>query len=73
MRKLRQGSAALNATDLSDQIGKAWRGLGARDDDGLRQAWRTLVETQNLPFEWWVPGKGLVEDPVVLGDLSLGP
>ncbi len=72
VRKLRQGAAALNATDLSDQIGKAWRGLGARDDEGLREAWRTLVETQNLPFEWWVPGKGLVEDPVSLGDLSLG-
>jgi Glycosyl transferase family 2 len=72
VRKLRQGSAALNATDLTDQIGKVWRGLGARDDDGLRDAWRTLVETQNLPFEWWVPSKGLVEDPVSLGDLTLG-
>lgn len=72
VRKLRQGAAALNATDLTDQIGKAWRGLGARDDDGLRAAWRTLVETQNLPFEWWVPSKGLVEDPVSLGDLTLG-
>ncbi len=31
-----RAAAALNATDLTDQIGKAWRGLGARDDDGLR-------------------------------------
>jgi Glycosyl transferase family 2 len=73
VRKLRQGSAALNATDLTDQIGKVWRGLGTRDDEGLRATWHTLVETQNLPFEWWVPSKGLVEDPVPLGDLSLGP
>lgn len=73
VRKLRQGAAALNATDLTDQIGKVWRGLGARDDDGLRDAWRELVETQNLPFEWWVPSKGLVEDPVSPGDLTLGP
>ena len=57
VRKLRQGAAA----------------LGARDDDGLRDAWRELVETQNLPFEWWVPSKGLVEDPVSPGDLTLGP
>jgi len=49
-----------------------WRGLGARDDDGLRATWRELVETQNLPFEWWVPSKGLVEDPVAPGDLTLG-
>ncbi|HXQ90478.1 MAG TPA: glycosyltransferase family 2 protein [Acidimicrobiales bacterium] len=72
VRKLRQGSAALNATDLTAEIGKAWRGLGALDEDGMRGAWRTLVETQNLPFEWWVPGKGLVEDPVSLDDLSPG-
>jgi hypothetical protein len=32
-----------------------------------------LVETQNLPFEWWVPSKGLVEDPVPIGDLTSGP
>lgn len=70
VRKLRQGSDALFASDLSDQVGKHWRGLGSRDDDALRQAWRTLVETQNLPFEWWVPSEGLVEDPVPLGDLT---
>jgi hypothetical protein len=73
VRKLRQGSAALYASDLSAQVGKHWRGLGTRDDDALREAWHTLVETQNLPFEWWVPSKGLVEDPVPLDDLSSGP
>jgi glycosyltransferase involved in cell wall biosynthesis len=68
VRKLRQGSAALTATDLSAEHGKAWRGLGAQDDDELRATWRTFVETGNLPFEWWVPAKGLVEDPVTLRD-----
>jgi glycosyltransferase involved in cell wall biosynthesis len=73
VRKLRQGSAALYASDLSAQVGKHWRGLGARDDEALREAWRALVATQNLPFEWWVPSKGLVEDPVPLDDLTSGP
>jgi glycosyltransferase involved in cell wall biosynthesis len=73
VRKLRQGSAAMNASDLNDQVCLHWRGLGARGDDGLRDAWRLLVETQNLPFEWWVPSKGLVEDPVPIGDLLSGP
>ena len=71
LRKLRQGSAALEATDLTDKLGVAWRGLGARDDDKLRAAWHTLVETQKLPIEWWVPDCDLVEDPVPLGDLTL--
>jgi len=67
VRKLRQGSAALAATDLTSEVGKHWRGLGAGDDDALTAAWRSLVETHNLPSEWWVPRQGLVEDPVELG------
>ncbi len=73
VRKLRQGFAALNASDLTDEVGKHWRGLGTRDDAELRAAWQQLVETQNLPFEWWVPSKGIVEDPVPIGDLTSGP
>jgi len=72
VRKLRQGADALNATDLSDKMGVAWRGLGARDDEKLRAAWRKLVETHTLPIEWWVPAGDVIEDPVPLDDLSLG-
>jgi hypothetical protein len=72
LRKVRQGSAALAATELNAEVGKHWRGLGAGDDAQLRAAWRSLVETHNLPSEWWVPRHGLVEDPVDLGGLSSG-
>jgi len=64
-RKLRQGSAALAATDLTAEVGKHWRGLGAGDAEALHGAWEELVATHNLPSEWWVPRRGLVEDPVV--------
>lgn len=73
VRKLRQGADALSATDLTDTMGVAWRGLGARDDERLRATWHKLVETQNLPIESWVPNCDIVEDPVPLGDLTLGP
>jgi Glycosyl transferase family 2 len=63
LRKLRQGSAALAATDLSDEVGKHWRGLGSGDEESIRKTWRSLLETHNLPSEWWVPREGLVEDP----------
>lgn len=72
VRKLRQGADALGATDLADKVGVAWRGLGARDDERLRAAWRKLVDTQNLPIESWVPNCDVVEDPAPLGDLALG-
>jgi hypothetical protein len=73
VRKLRQGFAAMEASDLDDEVCKHWRGLGSQGDAWLREAWQMLVETQNLPFEWWVPSKGLVEDPVPIGDLTSGP
>jgi hypothetical protein len=63
VRKLRQGRAALAATDLSDEVGKHWRGLGSGDEKSIREAWRRFLETHNLPSEWWVPKDGLVEDP----------
>ena len=72
LRKVRQGSAALAATELSAEVGKHWRGLGAGDDAQLVAAWWSLVETHNLPSEWWVPRHGLVEDPVDLGGLTSG-
>jgi hypothetical protein len=72
VRKIRQGSAALAATELSAEVGKHWRGLGVGDDAQRRAAWRSLVETHNLASEWWVPRHGLVEDPVDLGGLSSG-
>jgi hypothetical protein len=72
VRKVRQGSAALAATDLADEVGKHWRGLGEGDDEALHAAWRSLVDTHNLPSEWWVPRHGLVEDPVHLRGLTSG-
>jgi hypothetical protein len=72
VRKIRQGSAALAATDLTDEVGKHWRGLGASDDRHLHDAWVSLVATHNLPSEWWVPRHGLVEDPVRLRGLTPG-
>jgi hypothetical protein len=72
VRKLRQGSAALAATDLDAEVGKHWRGIGAGDDAELRERWRTLVSTHNLPLEWWVPARGLVEDPAPLRTLTPG-
>jgi glycosyltransferase involved in cell wall biosynthesis len=72
VRKVRQGSAALAATELTAEVGKHWRGLGAGDDAQLHAAWRSLVETHNLDSEWWVPRHGLVEDPVDLGGLTSG-
>ena len=68
----RIGSAALAATDLADEVGKHWRGLGGSDDEGLHAAWRSLVDTHNLPSEWWVPRHGLVEDPVHVRGLTSG-
>ena len=70
VRKLSQGSAALAATDLDSEIGKHWRGLGGSSEDELRRLWDELVDTHNMPTEWWVPGHGLVEDPVRLPPLA---
>jgi glycosyltransferase involved in cell wall biosynthesis len=70
IRKLRQGSAAYAATDLSAEMGKHWRGLGVVDDAALHQAWESLVETHNVEGEWWVPRRGVVEDPVTLPPLT---
>jgi Glycosyl transferase family 2 len=72
LRKVRQGGAALAATELTAEVGKHWRGLGAGDDAELHAAWRSLVDTHNVASEWWVPRHGLVEDPVDLGGLSSG-
>ncbi len=72
VRKIRQGSAALAATNLTDEVGKHWRGLGAGDDEELHAAWRSLLDSHNLPAEWWVPRHGLVDDPVNLGGPASG-
>jgi hypothetical protein len=69
-RKVRQGNAAYAATDLPAEMGKHWRGLGSADDEALHGAWDHLVETHNVEGEWWVPRRGLVEDPVVLPPLT---
>jgi len=69
VRKLRQGHDALAATDLDAEVGKHWRGVGGGDDAELRSTWRSLVETHNMPLEWWVPRRGLVEDPAPLSTL----
>jgi len=72
VRKIRQGSAALAVSELAADSGMHWRGLGGNDDDALRAAWVSLLETHNIPSEWWVPRRGLVEDPVRLPDLTPG-
>jgi len=70
IRKMRRGSAVLSATDLSPEVGQHWRGMGERDEAALSALWRQLVETHNLPIEWWVPRTGVVEDAVVLPPLT---
>jgi Glycosyl transferase family 2 len=70
VRKFRQGGAALAATDLTDEVGKHWRNLGTGNDQELHWAWLSLLETHNVPSEWWVPRHGLIEDPVHLRGLS---
>jgi hypothetical protein len=72
VRKLRQGHAALMVSDVDPELGKHWRGLGAGDDEALRAQWRDLVDTHNLPGEWWVPRHGLVEDPAQVEGLTPG-
>jgi glycosyltransferase involved in cell wall biosynthesis len=72
VRKVRQGGAALAATDVMPDLGKHWRRLAeASDDDELRGAWRSLLATHNLEFEWWVPRSDLVEDPAHVSRLPL--
>lgn len=71
VRKLLQGGAALAATDLDANVGKVWRGLGATNEEQLKVTWRSLIETENLPYEWWVPRHGLVEDPVDVTNFTL--
>lgn len=74
VRKFQQGAQAFVGTGFAPDRGRVWRGLGARDADALRAAWRTLVETQNLPVDWTeMPREGLVEDPVPLERLDLAP
>jgi len=73
VRKIRQGSAALAVSELAADSGLHWRGLGSTDDDALHAAWAALVETHNIASEWWVPTRGLVEDPVALPGLTPGP
>jgi len=70
VRKLRQGSAAYAATDLSGEMGKHWRALGGSDDAAIGQAWKALLDTHNVAGEWWVPRRAIVEDPVVLPPLT---
>jgi hypothetical protein len=72
LRKLRQGSAALAATDLDAEVGKHWRRTAGVGDEELHRLWAELLETHNLPSEWWVPRHGLVEDPVELPPSATG-
>jgi hypothetical protein len=70
LRKIRQGNAALAATDLDTEVGKHWRRFGDAADEDLRAQWRDLVVSHNLPGEWWVPRHGLVDDPAPLPGLT---
>ena len=72
VRKLHQGEVAMTSSDLSDEVCKHWRGLGGQETAELRATWRRFVDTHELPVEWWVPAKGVVEDPVRLDDITAG-
>jgi len=74
IRKFHQGAQSFVGTGFGPDKGRVWRGLGSLDTEGLRAAWRTLVETQNLPIDWMeMPREGLVDDPAPLQRLDPTP
>jgi hypothetical protein len=52
-RKVRQGKAAYDATDMPDTYGLHWRALGALDDAALRGSWEALLDEPGLVVDPW--------------------
>lgn len=50
-RKVRQGAAALELTDLPDSTGAHWRRFAAMTDDELEQEWLALCSEPGLIFD----------------------
>jgi hypothetical protein len=50
-RKVRQGRAALAATDLPESTGAHWRTLGALGDEALHREWLTLLGAEGLVYD----------------------
>lgn len=48
-RKLRQGAASLNLTDLPEELGYHWRQLGAASDQELEELWKDLRAGRPVP------------------------
>lgn len=47
-RKVRQGRAAYEASDLHKSHGAHWRKLGALDDNGIAAEWQALLDSTGL-------------------------
>lgn len=54
-RKVRQGAAALAASDVPGSLGSHWRRLGALDDAGLRKAWEDITHGRADHGTGWMP------------------
>lgn len=50
-RKVRQGKAAYDASDLHEMHGTHWRSLGALSDEELRAEWEALTHSEGLVFD----------------------
>lgn len=54
-RKVRQGAAALDASDAPESMGSHWRRLGALDEAGLRRAWDDITRGRVDHGTGWMP------------------
>lgn len=48
-RKIRQGAASLNLTDLQESLGYHWRSMGEASDSELQEVWSRLIQGQQIP------------------------
>lgn len=55
LRKVRQGAAALAATNLEGHLGGHWRRLGRETDEGLRAGWRAILRGDRDDRDGWNP------------------
>lgn len=53
-RKVRQGKAAYDATDLPDSHGFHWRVQGAMDDDRIKIEWDNIINQPNLIYDPYI-------------------
>ncbi|MFW0110864.1 glycosyltransferase family 2 protein [Rothia sp. CCM 9416] len=60
-RKIRQGSAALQLTDLPEHLGYHWRSLSFASSDELRQVWSRLITGEKVEEDIaWKPSGNLI-------------